>query len=103
MLALTMLALGVFLIGRRHAHHAADMPLASMVSRQHPQQALRVEPIGLRPPGAPADQDACGLQHVVRDAMRDKETMQPKPVAASFETARDSHVITAKLRPDARL
>jgi hypothetical protein len=49
------------------------------------------------------DQDACGFQHVVRDAMRDKENYAAKTRRGHFETARDSHVITAKLRSDARL
>ena len=99
MFALTMLALCVFLVRRRYADHAADVVLSSPVTGQHPQQALRVEPIGLCPPGAPADQDACGLHHVIGHAMRHKKTMQPKPVAASFETARHSHFVTTKLRP----
>lgn len=87
MLALAVNALGVLLLGRRHTHHAANLPVAQKVCRQYAQHAFRVAPIGFRPTGAPIDENAGRLEHMVGDAVRGQEPMEPEAVTPGLEAA----------------
>ena len=87
MLALAVQALGVLLLGRRHPHHAAGLPVAGEIGHQHAQQALGVEPVGLGPPRAAVDQDAGRLQHVAGDAVGHEQPVQPEAVPSCLEAA----------------
>ena len=60
MLVFAMGTLGVLLLRRGQAQQAADLLVAAIIGRQDPQQALTVEPIGLRPARPAADKDAGG-------------------------------------------
>lgn len=64
--------LGVLLLRRGHAQQAADLLVAAIIGRQDPQQALAVEPIGLRPARPAADKDAGGFHHMVAHAVREQ-------------------------------
>ena len=83
-----MRALGVLLVWRGHAHHAAHLPIATQPGGEHAQHALSVEPVCLGPACSAVHQDAGRLKHIGSDAMRRQQSMQPKPVPAGLEAAR---------------
>jgi hypothetical protein len=90
--ALAMRPFVVLLCGARRPDHAADLAISGERSRQDTQKALSIEAIGLRPPCAPCDENARRLNDVTDDAVVSEKSMQPKPVAASFETTSYGHI-----------
>src|SRR5215217_8725244 len=86
-LALTVRALGVLLRRAGHPEHAAHLAVASVEGRQHPQQALSVQAVSLRPPSPSADEDTGGLDHVAGHPIGEQEAVQPEAVAPRLETA----------------
>ncbi|ESY87253.1 hypothetical protein X741_32400 [Mesorhizobium sp. LNHC229A00] len=70
MFALTMGALGILLVGCRHAHHTANVSVAAEPSCQHTKQhAFGIEPVGFGPPRPSVHQNTGRLKHVGIDAM----------------------------------
>jgi hypothetical protein len=67
--ALAMRTLGVLFFGRRHANHAANLPITGQPRREHAQHALRVKSIGLGATRASVHQDAGGFEYVGSDAV----------------------------------
>ena len=75
---------------RRDVDHVPDAPLPCGVAEQHRQELPDVEPIGLRPPPAPIDLDARGIDHQIRDALRGERAVQPEAIAPGFVAAQHS-------------
>ena len=67
--ALAMRTLGVLVFGRRHAKHAANLPITGQPRREHAQHALSIKSIGLGATRAPVHQNAGGFEHVGSDAL----------------------------------
>ena len=75
------------LLGRWHPYHAAALAITPEISREHAQHPYRIEPVRLGSSGAAVDEDAGGLEYIVGDAMRCKQTVQPEPVTTGFKAA----------------
>lgn len=69
MFALTVGAFGILLVGRRHAHHTANVSVAAEPSCQRTQHAFGIEPVGFGPPRPPVHQNTGRLKHVGIDAI----------------------------------
>src|SRR5215510_2112944 len=75
------------LIGRtRYPHHAPDTRLASKVTKQHAQQLLAIQTIGLPVTSMPFDFDTRRIDHQVNHSLLAEEAMQPKAIATRFIT-----------------
>src|ERR1700731_564168 len=82
----------VLLRDARRPDHAADLAISGERSRQDAQKALSIESVGLRPPCASGYENARRLNDVIDDAIISQQAMQPKSVAASFETTGHGHI-----------
>ena len=86
-LALTVNTLGILFLGRWHPYHAAALAITPEISREHAQHPYRIEPVRLGSSGTAVDEDAGGLEYIVGDAMRCKQTVQPEPVTTGLKAA----------------
>jgi hypothetical protein len=63
-------ALGIFLIWRRNAYHAAALAIPPKKGGKHAEHAHRIEPISLGSSGAAVNEDAGWFEHVGVDTLR---------------------------------
>src|SRR5215472_15851540 len=90
-LALAVYALGILVIRRRHAYHAAALAITPKIGREHAQDAYGIEPVRLGPSGAAIDEDAGRLEHIVGDTMRRQQTVQTEPITSCLKTAHNTN------------
>jgi hypothetical protein len=95
MFALAMRALCIFLVKRRHAHHAASLAITPEISCKHAQHTLSIESVRLGSSGAAIDQNARRLEHIVGDIMCCQKSMQPESVTSSLKAADNINCSTA--------
>src|SRR5262249_17303307 len=57
------------------------------INREHAQHPYRIEPVRLGSSSTAVDEDAGGLEYIVGDAMRCKQTVQPEPVTTGLKAA----------------
>jgi hypothetical protein len=76
----------VFVLAAQFAQHRPDM-LARVVANEHGQKLVSIEPVGLGPPRASVELDACCIDHDVVDAQLAQPTMQPPAVTPSLVAA----------------
>jgi len=86
-LALPMLPLGVLFVRGRHSHDRANLSVTPPVAHQDPQQALGIQPVGLRASRTAAHEDAGWLDDMVADVMSSEQPMQPKAVTPGLKAA----------------
>src|ERR687894_2834390 len=87
----------ILLLEAGYADHAANLRLTAMPCHQRAQQAGKIDPIGLASAGTAVDQQACRVDDLIGDAMRQQEPVQPEAVIAGL-VAGDDLYLTAKAR-----
>jgi hypothetical protein len=85
----------------RGANHAADLPIAAKIGGQDAKHPLGIKPVGLCALGSTVHQDAGRLDDMAVDVMDTQDPMQPEPIPARFEAARDINRL-AQLGRDTR-
>ena len=91
----------IFVRDARHAHDSPHAPIPEEIPRQQIQEPGEIQPIRLRAARAAIHVDARGIDHVIRDGVRDQIPVQPKPVAARFVTT-DDRCVRQQLQPHLR-
>jgi hypothetical protein len=72
----------VFVLGRGLVQHRPHAGFARVITQQHRQQLVAIEPVGLGSPGASVDLDAGRVDHDAVDALPDQPAMQPPAISS---------------------
>src|SRR6476619_2088898 len=94
MLTFAMWSLGILLVRRRHADHAASFVVAGQISCQDTQHALGVEAVGFGATSPAIDENAGRFEHIAFYVMPDQKPSLPASKQQMILT--DRRVFAAK-------